>query len=159
MSTEQFKKGLMELYQCEIVGELFSEQLLHRFTEPDQQLKIATILQLETETKARLRPALLALGLPLTTAEASRVEAKGIIEAFKSLNDRDEMIDAMCQQLPLALERYQQITDSAPVQYRELAVSMVAHEQALLDFATMEANGECDKSIAVMASQLYFKLQ
>ena len=74
------------------------------------------------------------------------MEAKGIIEAFKSLNDRDEMIDAMCQQLPLALERYQQITDSAPVQYRELAVSM-------------EANGECDKSIAVMASQLYFKLQ
>lgn len=159
MSIEQFKKDLMELYQGEIVGELFSEQLLHRFTEPHQQLKIATILQLETETKARLRPAMVALGLPLTTAEVTRVEANGIIDVFKSLNDWDEMIGVMCQQLPLALERYQQIADNAPEQYRELAVSMVTHEQALLDFATMEAIGERDKSIAGLAAQLHFKLQ
>ena len=61
MNDEAFQHGLIELYQGERVGEIILDQMLSLFTEPEMKYKIAVILQLETETKARLRPTLMKL--------------------------------------------------------------------------------------------------
>ena len=157
MNTEQFKSSLMEYYQGELLGEAAMEQLLEYFDEPAQQAKLAVLLQLETETKARLRPALLKLGLPLTMEDSSREEARTIAGAFADLS-WDQAMAAMCEQLPSVVQQYREIADSAPEEYRELAESMVVHEQSLLDFATLEANGNSTHSLDAVTAQLHFKL-
>ena len=58
---------LVEMYQGEVIGEVLFNAMLSLFPEPDHQYKSATMLQLETETKARLRPALLELGASLSS--------------------------------------------------------------------------------------------
>ena len=65
MYSEQFKKDLSELYQGEILGEVLFDQMLSYFQSPDKQYKLSLLLQLETETKARLRPTLVLLGIDL----------------------------------------------------------------------------------------------
>ena len=62
MSDEVFRQALDELYQGEIIGEVILDQMLSFFSEPEFKYKIAVLLQLETETKARLRPTLMRLG-------------------------------------------------------------------------------------------------
>ena len=76
MSSEEFKAGLNELYQGEIMGELVIEQMMTYFKEPAEQAKLAVLLQLETETKARLRPAVIELGLSLLADPATLAEGK-----------------------------------------------------------------------------------
>ena len=63
MSLAEFKKGLSEEYQGELVGEVFFSELTKHFESWQHQYKLATLLQLETETAARLRPTALELGV------------------------------------------------------------------------------------------------
>ena len=157
MSTEAFKQGLTELYQGELMGEAVIEQLLRYFTASAEQAKLAVLLQLETETKARLRPAVMELGLPLLAEEETLAEAKAAATAFADL-EWTQVMGAFSQQLPPVVERFQEIADNAPDEYKELAQSMVVHEQALLDFANLEARGETAGSIDGIVAQLHFKL-
>ena len=157
MSIEQFKNGLMEYYQGEILGEAVMEQFLRHFDEPLHQAKIAALLQLETETKARLRPALIELGLPLTADDNTREQAKAMAAMLADLN-WDQVMAIMCEQLPVVVERYREVADCAPKKYRELSQSMVVHEQSLLDFAMFEASGERTRSLDGVIPQLHFKL-
>ena len=157
MSTEGFKSDLRELYQGEVMGEVVIEELLRLFDAPAQQAKLGAILQLETETKARLRPAVLELGLPLFSEQETLEEAKAAAGALAGL-DWSQVMSAMLEQLHPVIERYQEIADKAPDAYKELAQSMVVHEQALLDFATGEVRGESARSLDAVAAQLHFKL-
>ena len=72
MSDEVFRQALVELYQGEIIGEVILDQMLSFFSEPELKYKIAVLLQLETETKARLRPTLMRLGLEIAESDRSR---------------------------------------------------------------------------------------
>ena len=62
MTTDEFKACIVTYYQTEVLGEALFESLITKFQEPDHRYKIGSLLQLETETKARLRPTLLELG-------------------------------------------------------------------------------------------------
>ena len=59
MTTDEFKACIVTYYQTEVLGEALFESLITKFQEPDYRYKIGSLLQLETETKARLRPAML----------------------------------------------------------------------------------------------------
>jgi tryptophan 2,3-dioxygenase len=157
MSIERFKQGLVELYQGELLGEVVFEQLLGFFTEPEQQAKLGALLQLETETKARLRPALVELGLPLTEQNNSRQQGLDLANALQHSTWEQAMAVIRDAVAPF-VDHYRQIAASAPSQYAELAESMVLHEQALLDFAELELAGERDNSIKAVTAQLHFKL-
>jgi hypothetical protein len=71
-TSDTFKQGMVELYQGEVLGEVLFDHMLSYFEEPDKQYKISVMLQLETETKARLRPAMMLLGLDLSGQSESR---------------------------------------------------------------------------------------
>jgi hypothetical protein len=49
MSNTQFTAILDEVDQGEVIGEAFFSAMLARFKTPDQQHKLASLLQLETE--------------------------------------------------------------------------------------------------------------
>jgi hypothetical protein len=54
MADSAFLKGVMELYQGEVMGEVIFYELLRTAEDDNQRYKLATILQLKSETKARL---------------------------------------------------------------------------------------------------------
>lgn len=72
MTTDEFRDCLVDYYQTEVLGEAFFEALVGAFSDPDHAYKIGSLLQLETETKARLRPAIVQLGGSVEELEQSR---------------------------------------------------------------------------------------
>lgn len=153
MSIEQFRESLSELYQGEILGEVLFDHMLSHFHTPDEQYKLSLLLQLETETKARLRPALAALRVDFREqAEFKQmaVDLAGSLEG-KSWN---EAITTLRDVVEPAVDRYKTIAANAPAEYTELAQAMVTHEQALFDFLQLELAGKGNVSIDSVYDQI-----
>ena len=157
MTMDEFKQGLFEMYQGEVIGEVAFNRLLSQFQDPDHRFKVAVMLQLETETKARLRPAMVELGLDLTEAESARTQGEGLAEILEGKNWNEAMLILRDALVPY-VERYREITAEAPASYRELAQSMVTHEESLHRFAELEIAGDVEKSLDGIVAQLVFPL-
>jgi hypothetical protein len=157
MTSDAFKKGMVELYQGEVLGEVLFDQMLSYFDEPDKQYKISVMLQLETETKARLRPTMLLLGLDLSGQDEYRKIGLEMASAIKGLSWQDAMAMLRDVVKPV-VARYRKIATVAPSEHRELAESMVIHEKSLFDFAVLELDGEGKKSIDAIVAQIRNKL-
>jgi hypothetical protein len=148
---------MVELYQGEVLGEVLFDHMLSYFEEPDKQYKISVMLQLETETKARLRPTMMLLGLDLNGQSESRKNGLEMANALKGLSWRDAMV-LISDVVKPVVERYKEIADVAPPEHRRLAESMVIHEKSILDFADLELAGEGKKSIDAIVAQVVNKL-
>jgi hypothetical protein len=157
MSLAEFRVGLSELYQGEVIGEVVFSRLLARFDSADQQYKLASLLQLETETKARLRPTAMKLGVDLVELEESRDQGEEFDRSFAGMDWRSAMAHLASVVVPY-VERYRQIAEIAPTEYKEIADSMVVHEQSVQKFAELEAAGQGDRSLDVVVKQLIFPL-
>ena len=157
MSLKEFKIGFSELYQNEIIGEVLFSRLLERFGSANQRYKLGTLLQLETETKARLRPAAMKLGLDLVELDESRNKGNEFYRTFEGMDWKSAMTHLAIVVKPF-VERYRQIAELAPPEYKKVADSMVVHEQSIQDSAELEAAGEGDRSIDDVVKQLVFPL-
>ncbi len=82
MSLDEFKQGVMEWYQGEISGEVLANRMLAFYADPGQRCRMAVVLQLETETKARLRPVIMELGILAQAMPTIRVQVMGLISFF-----------------------------------------------------------------------------
>ena len=148
---------ILEMYQGEVIGEVLFNAMLNMYPDPDHQYKSATMLQLETETKARLRPVLSELGADLTELDASREAGQGFVEAIKGKDWRDAMQILSDGVIPY-VERYREIAVAAPAPYREIAQSMVEHEESLQQFASEEAQGNGAQGLQRIIAQLQYPL-
>ncbi len=157
MSLDEFKKGIMEMYQGEIAGEVALNRQLAFYDDPTQRYKIAVILQLETETKARLRPVIMALGLDPTELEESRRAGHELVEGLAGLDWTAAMVQVQAIVKPF-VDRYIAVEAMAPAEYRELARSMVVHEQSIYRFAELEATGNPSTSLDDIVAQLTYPL-
>lgn len=155
--TDTFKDDLMSQYQGEIIGESFSSRMLELYPDPEQQYKIGLILQLETETKARLRPAMVALGMDIRELDESRAAGLEMAAGFEGKSWHEAMTLLRDLLVPY-VERYTAIAQTAPSVDRELAEAMVTHEAALHRFAELEVAGETQHSTADMVAQLQYPL-
>lgn len=152
-----FTDQLIEMYQGEVIGEVLFNAMLAMYPEPDQQYKSATMLQLETETKARLRPALAALGADLTELEASREAGHSFVDALAG-KDWSGAMQVLSEGITPYVERYREIAASAPTDYRDVAESMVEHEEVLHQFVTAESAGEGEQALQALVAQLQYPL-
>jgi hypothetical protein len=157
MSLKEFKIGLVELYQGEVIGEVLFYRLLERFSSAGQLYKLGTFLQLETETKARLRPAVMQLGLDLVELDESRNKGNEFYRTFEGMDWEAAMAHLATVVKPF-VKRYRQIAEVAPPEYKQLANSMVVHEQSIQDAAEFEAAGEGGRSMDDVIRQLVFPL-
>ena len=149
---------LVEMYQGEVIGEVLFNAMLTLFPESDHQYKSATMLQLETETKARLRPALLELGASLSEEQASREAGDSFVEAIRGKDWADAMA-VLSEGITPYLQKYQQAAESFPEKYQALADYMVKHEQALHEFVTQESLGNGDAALQGIIDQLQYPLR
>ncbi|MGR8946633.1 MAG: hypothetical protein ACU84Q_01205 [Gammaproteobacteria bacterium] len=154
---EIFVDQLVEMYQGEVIGEVLFNAMLTLFPEPDHQYKTATMLQLETETKARLRPALLALGASLLEEDASRDAGDSFVEAVRG-KDWAGAMAVLSEGVTPYVERYREVANTCPDQYKEIANLMVEHEESLYEFVTKESQGDGGKALERIIKQLHFPL-
>jgi hypothetical protein len=157
MTTDEFKACLVTYYQTEVFGEAFFESLIKKFEEPDHRYKIGCLLQLETETKARLRPTMLELGASVEEEEQSRQTGREIADSISSGNWQ-EFIAALNEAGEPLLQRQREVAASAPAIFRELAESMLIHGESFQHFTDREAAGDAAHSIDKVVEQLKFPL-
>ncbi len=157
MSLEKYKAGLSQQYQGEVTGEVAQNALIKKFDTPWQKYLMGTALQLETETKARLRPIVAALGIDIVESEESREMGLALAALVEDLDWQGTM-QLLAEALLPYVDKYQEIADAAPPEYRELAESMVKHERLLQQLYEQEANGSSDTALDAIIEELLFPL-
>ncbi len=157
MSLAEFKEGLAEMYHGERAGEVFCCGLLERFDSPQHQYKLATLLQLETEAKARLRPAAWELGVDLVELDESRKMGHDLLKGCEGMDWKGLMTHLETLVEPY-LKRYSEIAEIAPPEYKDVADSMVVHVASERTFARLEVSGDTEHSLDDVIKQLMFPL-
>jgi hypothetical protein len=145
-------------YQAEVLGEAFCEALIGKFPDPGHAFKIGSLLQLETETKARLRPAMVQLGGSLEELEQSRQARRELADSMAG-GDWKGFVSVLSSAGEPLLNRQREVAETAPSAYRELAESMRIHGESLQNFTEAELAGEQSHSIDEVVEQLKFPLQ
>ena len=158
MTIEEFRDCLLDYYQTEVRGEAFFGSALAKFDEPDHRYKIGSLLQLETETKARLRPTILELGGSVEEFESSRAAGQSRAASLTPRNWEEFVVVLNKVGEPLT-NRQREVSEIAPPPYRELALSMKVHGESIQEFTERELAGDRAHSIDGVVSQLRFPLR
>jgi hypothetical protein len=146
MASAPHLAALQEFYQGEILGEAMFDSMLRSAGNTTERYKLALMLQLETETKARLRPFLVAEGLPLQEDPRMRPEGEHFARDLEGATWNEKM-QALADSIGQTwLPRYRQLTDAMPPALRAVGESMVTHERALLEMARRELAGQSARS-------------
>ena len=165
MAEVNYPECIRELYESEIFGEAIGLALVAVAKNDRERYHHATILQLETETKARLRPFLYKYGisLDLCTAYAGRDE-KADLSAVPQLvasYENGSWKEFMAGAIPIVkqfLGRFEQIAEAGPKEDQDYLRSMIRHEASILRWMEMEAAGETQGSLDAVIEQLKFPL-
>ena len=104
-----YAEALLEFYSGEVLGEAVYSALLGFARNDDERLKWATLLQLETETKAWLRAPMVAHGVSIEEQPSDRVKGLETAQQVKPLSWPDLMqalYDVITNDfIPLAIKR------------------------------------------------------
>jgi hypothetical protein len=133
-------------YNGEVLGEAVYSALCAKAETADERVRMATLLQLETETKAWLRPHALALGISIEERAADREEGLKIAERLKALSWR-QLWQALHHGLSAQVVphfRALAVEAAARGDAREIALCrfMIEHEDAQVEFCRRTVAGE-----------------
>ena len=143
--TYAYGEGLRVFYEGEVLGETIYSAVLAGADDPVERLKLSHLLQLETETKAWLRPHLISAGESVVESLAVREQGLGIAQAqppawADKMKGLAEIVEAEFATL------YRRYGDAARSrgQAAEAAVCdfMYDHEMAQVEFARRDLAGE-----------------
>ena len=150
--------GLLELFQGEVLGEVFFNTMLSNHDQPQQQYKLATLLPLETETKARLRSVMYPLGMDLRESQEPRDQALQLVASMEG-SDWTQFLTTLAGTLTPFVDRCKDLTAAAPEDLKDIFNAMVIHEQSLPTFTQMELAGDTDHSLDAAIKQLVYPLR
>ena len=132
-------------YQGEVLGELLFGGIAAQLRDPDQAAKMRMLATLERRTKEATAPALRRAGVPTEPDPEIVATAEALLPGALALSWSDLMSTIgpiTAQYIPL----YQRIGELSGAE-RETADLLVAHEQALRDFARTELEGDPARSL------------
>lgn len=157
MSPQTYPACIRELYDSEILGEAVSLALLDAAKNAHDRYRFGTLLQLETETKARLRPFLSKNGIALDEqADLSAVES--LVGAYQASSSFAAFAAAVTPVAQHYIARFEEIARMGPVEDREVLESMVRHESAILEWFVLESEGRSEGALDSMIAQLHYPL-
>jgi hypothetical protein len=140
------KDALQAYYDGEIQGEAVYAALLEGAVGAEERLKLATLLQLETETRAWLRPAMLAYGVDMKDHSVSRQSGVEFAEQLASLawpQKMQALKDAIESQLLPGFQAFVEAAEaSGDIQALMVCRYMFEHEKAQAEFAERELMGD-----------------
>ena len=155
MNNAHYPTCINELYQSEVLGEQAFLALINMAKNEREKYHIGTVLQLETETKARLRPFLLKHGFELVEEPGGEI-VDGIVAAYRENN----WLDFVAGLTPLVndtLARFKEIAAAGPAEDQDVLQSMVIHEESFVPWIEKETAGE-EGALDAIISQLHFPL-
>lgn len=140
-----YAEALQDFYRGEVLGEAVYSALLGSARNDDERLKLGTLLQLETETKAWLRAPMVARGVSLEEQSAVREEGVVVTEQLKPMS-WSELMQALHHVIVTEyVPRYQGHADAAKARGRAdeeaVCLYMVEHEKSQVEFARRELAG------------------
>jgi hypothetical protein len=150
--------GLMELFQGEVIGESLFDRMLPNCEDSRQRYVVGTMLQLETETKARLRQAAAERGMDFWEDDNERTAGEGMARDLASASWEDKMRAIHDVLRDTYVPRYKEIAATAPAEDKELADYMVVHETSLFETTRRELAGDTENSIETILPQLRYPL-
>jgi hypothetical protein len=157
MNRAEYLSAVNEfIYQGEVLGEAVFNLYLGLEENAERRYKLATLLQLESETKVRLRPFMTQLGLSIAQEDV-RDRVAEFAQSYASKSWRQHM-EELAGIINFFLEKFREIENDAPASEREVAHSMVVHESALNKFAQLELAGDANNSLNDVIAQLQFPL-
>lgn len=154
---------LKEFYAGEVTGESIYSTLVPRFTEPEQRVKLAALLQLETEAKAWLRPHLVARGMDIAETVADRQRGADLAAPLLAA-DWTGFMKALKGAIDKALvPRFQVFHDEAAARGDGVEISvcayMLEHEKVQSELARRDlAGGDVAHVIAPLAPFLRYPI-
>ena len=155
MSNTEYPACINELYQGEVLGEKLFLALVNIAKNEREKYHIATVLQLETETKARLRPFLLKHGYELV--EEADDELVGQVVAAYQGNTWLDFLTSLRPLVDQYLGRFEEIAAAGPDQDRAVLLSMVTHEASYVSWIEKELARE-EGSLDAMIGQLKYPI-
>lgn len=156
MSELDYPACINELYQSEVLGEAAFLALLKVAKNEREKYHFGTLLQLETETKARLRPFLIRCGVEVDES----LDNGEAVSGFLTLYQQSEWLDFLAQLKPmieLYLARFREIAEAGPADDKHILESMVRHEESYVHWIEKETAGE-EGALDVAISQLQYPL-
>lgn len=161
MVSQSFREALLEVYHGEQFGEAFFEALLPHAEDDQQYYVLGSLLQLESEGKAMMRPVLAKLGLSLDENPSSRprgVSTSGMLKDLRWMDKFAAMADGIrTKGLPQYEELATLVTAEEDGEAFRLATFMGMHERAILEASENIAAGR-QHAIAPVAEILHFPL-
>ena len=89
--NSKFKECLLEVYHAEQAGEAIFELILQYANNDRERFIFGSMLQLETEAKAIMRPTLVKLKLPIHENTISREQGIKAGEIFKEMSFKERI--------------------------------------------------------------------
>ena len=145
MSSVDYPACVREFYESEIFGEAAALALVEVARNDRDRHHLGTLLQLETETKARLRPFLNKYGLSLSE-EMALPDLDEMIRGYKD-SSWAEFAAGLVPVVQTFLSRFEEIAAAGPAEDQEVLTSMIRHESASLKWVQAESGGESDDSL------------
>ena len=133
--NKRFKECLLDVYHAEQTGEVIFESMLRYAQNKEERFILGSMLQLETEAKAIMRPSLVQLELPIEEEKLSREQGIIIGESFKEMPFAELMQNIEQSVRNIYLPQYEELETLITEEdsdYFKLAKFMGDHERALL---------------------------
>ena len=156
MTPFDYPACLRDLIESEIFGEAVSLALLEVAKTERHRFHFATLLQLETETKARLRPLLYKYGVSLSE-QVPTEQVEEVVQGYLA-SSWEDFAAANKEVVQNFLDRFRQIAAEGPGEDREMLSSMVRHEAAILRWFDMESRGEKEGSLDLIVEELQYPI-
>ena len=130
MHDQTYREEIMAAYRGEIAGEALFSRLLELQADAATRHVLACMLQLETETKLRLRQVLSRLGLPVAEPESDQQAGRRWADALRASHG-GAWPAAFEAQLEDYAQRYERLRDRAQPADGAALDYLAAHERAL----------------------------
>ncbi len=141
MNDLEYPACINELYQSEVLGEQAFLALAANARNEREKYHFGTFLQLETETKVRLRPFLQKYDMEFVENDEAREQVEGFVALYEG-SSWVEFLTALKPLIDQFVARFQEIADAGPVEDQEILRSMVTHEESFVHWIEKELAGK-----------------
>ncbi len=156
MNKTDYPACIRELYESEIFGESVFLALIEVARNDRDRYHFGTLLQLETETKSRLRPFIFKYDISLSEV-MNMPDIKMIVAGYRQAS-WGEFVAANIPVVQSFLSRFIEIADAGPAGDQAILDSMVRHEAAILKWLEIEKGGGSESSLDDIIEQLQYPL-
>jgi hypothetical protein len=143
----EYQDLLLAAYEGEVFGEAFFATMAGAESDPDRKAKLLVLQEIEGRTARTLEPFARESGVPIGDSAESRRTGEEL-GAGAAAAGWDAFAKGLNDALPDFLASFVRCRELAPDPMHPALATLVAHEQAIATFASLECAGRSDISLS-----------